>query len=90
MSYRHKMRRVNEVINDLGLSKCHDTVIGIPGVRKGISGGEKKRLAFAGEVLTNPSLLFCDEPTTGLDEETLSLITHENWLRTLRDTLPAG
>src|SRR5690242_1460872 len=63
----HKMRRVREVLIDLGLVKCQDTKIGIPGLIKGISGGEKKRLSFASEVLTNPSLLFCDEPTTGLD-----------------------
>lgn len=34
----------------LGLKKCADTVIGIPGRVRGISGGEKKRLAFASEV----------------------------------------
>jgi ABC-type multidrug transport system ATPase subunit len=51
----------------LGLSKCRDTQIGVPGRFKGISGGQMKRLAFASEVLTNPAILFCDEPTSGLD-----------------------
>ena len=34
----------------LGLTKCADTFIGIPGRLRGISGGEKKRLSFASEV----------------------------------------
>jgi len=68
LSYEKRMARVEEVINELGLSKCANTKIGNPqrGI-KGISGGESKRLAFANEVLTDPSLLFCDEPTSGLD-----------------------
>jgi ABC-type multidrug transport system ATPase subunit len=51
LSYNERMIRVDEVINELGLKKCQNTVIGNPerGV-KGISGGERKRLAFASEV----------------------------------------
>lgn len=37
----------------MSLKKCENTVIGIPGKIKGISGGEKKRLAFASEVSLN-------------------------------------
>ena len=62
-----RMERVESVIQELGLSKCADTLIGVPGRLEGISGGELKRLAFACEVLTNPALFFCDEPTSGLD-----------------------
>jgi ABC-type multidrug transport system ATPase subunit len=48
----------------LNLKKCQDTVIGVPSLNiKGISGGERRRLAFASEIITNPGLLFCDEPT---------------------------
>ena len=35
----------------MGLKRCEDTVIGVPGMVKGLSGGEKKRLAFASEVI---------------------------------------
>lgn len=67
MPYREKLRKVDEVIADLSLTKCENTVIGVPGRIKGLSGGERKRLAFASEALTDPSLLMCDEPTSGLD-----------------------
>lgn len=67
LSYDERMTRVDEVILELGLTKCADTKIGVAGRVKGISGGEAKRLAFAAEVLTKPALMFCDEPTSGLD-----------------------
>ncbi|XP_074623460.1 protein white-like isoform X3 [Acropora palmata] len=62
-----RMSRVEEVIQQLGLLSCADTFIGIPGRLRGISGGEKKRLSFASEVIKDPLLLFADEPTSGLD-----------------------
>ncbi|XP_045474983.1 protein scarlet [Harmonia axyridis] len=66
-TYEDKLHRIEELLNQLSLTKCQNVVIGLPGVVKGISGGERKRLALASELLMNPSLLFCDEPTTGLD-----------------------
>jgi ABC-type multidrug transport system ATPase subunit len=52
LTYQERMIRVDEVMGELGLSKCADSTIGHPerGI-KGISGGERKRLAFASEVI---------------------------------------
>nr|XP_022306294.1 protein white-like isoform X2 [Crassostrea virginica] len=66
-SRKERLQKVEEVLHELGLKKCADTMIGVPGRIKGISGGEMKRLSFASELLTNPPLMFCDEATSGLD-----------------------
>ncbi|KIH62288.1 ABC transporter, ATP-binding protein [Ancylostoma duodenale] len=66
-SHKEKMEKVEEAIKDMNLFECQDSIIGIPNRSKGISVGEKKRLAFASEILTDPAILFCDEPTSGLD-----------------------
>ncbi|KAL2555801.1 ABC transporter G family member 11 [Forsythia ovata] len=65
-SISEKRALVESTIIELGLQDCADTVIGNWHLR-GISGGEKKRLSIALEILMKPRLLFLDEPTTGLD-----------------------
>ncbi|XP_019056036.1 PREDICTED: ABC transporter G family member 15-like [Nelumbo nucifera] len=57
---------VEDTIMEMGLQDCADKLIGNWHLR-GISGGEKKRVSIALEILTRPRLLFLDEPTTGLD-----------------------
>lgn len=57
---------IDGTINEMGLQDCSDRLIGNWHLR-GISGGEKKRLSIALEILTRPRLLFLDEPTSGLD-----------------------
>ena len=63
-------RRVEEVIKEVKLEKCADTLIGGSDpvfAIKGISGGERKRLTIATELLLTPEVIFLDEPNTGLD-----------------------
>ncbi|XP_024515265.1 pleiotropic drug resistance protein 1 [Selaginella moellendorffii] len=61
--------RTDYVLKVLGLDICADTLVGDQ-MRRGISGGQKKRLT-TGEVLVGPAkALFMDEISTGLDSST--------------------
>jgi len=61
--------RVEGVVAALGLAKCRDTIVG-GWERRGISGGERKRVSIGHELLIDPALLLLDEPTSGLDATT--------------------
>lgn len=56
---------VVRVLNDLGLEEIADLKVGSP-LKKTISGGQRKRLNIGLELLREPAVLFCDEPTSGL------------------------
>lgn len=57
---------VNSVIRRMGLSAVTNTAVGDAKTR-GLSGGEKKRLSIACELIARPQVIFADEPTSGLD-----------------------
>ena len=61
-----RIRRIDALIGSFGLRKQENSIIGTP-IRKGISGGQKRRVSVASQLITGPKLLFLDEPTSGLD-----------------------
>ena len=66
ISAPQKSAFVEDLIKRLGLTKAADSVVGDK-KKRGLSGGEKKRLSIGAELIAQPTLLFTDEPTTGLD-----------------------
>uniref|UniRef100_A0A7S0EUT3 ABC transporter domain-containing protein n=1 Tax=Hanusia phi TaxID=3032 RepID=A0A7S0EUT3_9CRYP len=58
--------RAENVTHVLGLDSCSNTIVGDV-FRKGLSGGQLRRLSIAVELVRNPSILLLDEPTSGLD-----------------------
>lgn len=73
MSKKEKAERAEAVLLKLGLKDCADHIIGSE-FKKGISGGEKRRVTIAVQILTNPLILLLDEPTSGLDAFTAASI----------------
>jgi len=68
-SPKQRQDMIDHVMKIMGIEHCQNIIVGNTRV-KGISGGERKRLCIAIELLTKPHLLFLDEPTSGLDSTT--------------------
>ena len=64
---------VNEVLETIELDGIKDALVGIPGVT-GLSNEQRKRLTIAVELVANPSIIFMDEPTTGLDARAAAIV----------------
>lgn len=73
MSKEEKNRRAEDILLKMGLKDCANNLIGSDLV-KGISGGEKRRVTIAIQILTDPKVLLLDEPTSGLDAFTATSI----------------
>jgi ABC-type multidrug transport system ATPase subunit/Ca2+-binding EF-hand superfamily protein len=63
----------DSVMADLGLSRKANSIVGDV-TRRGVSGGEKKRVNIGLELMARPSALFLDEPTSGLDASSALLV----------------
>ncbi|KAF9364738.1 hypothetical protein BGX34_000542 [Mortierella sp. NVP85] len=61
--------KVLEIVDFLGLNSVMDSAVG-DAEKRGISGGQRKRVNIGMELVTDPSILFLDEPTSGLDSST--------------------
>jgi len=66
ISINNKNQMVDNLVRKLGLSDVKDSKIGNV-LKRGISGGEKKRTCIGLELLTKPLIIFLDEPSSGLD-----------------------
>ncbi|XP_051124588.1 pleiotropic drug resistance protein 3-like isoform X2 [Andrographis paniculata] len=70
---RTKSEFVREVLEIIELDGIKNDLVGIPGV-DGLSTEQRKRLTIAVELVANPSIIFMDEPTTGLDARAAAIV----------------
>lgn len=75
---------MNEVLETIELDGIKDSLVGIPDV-SGLSTEQRKRLTIAVELVANPSIIFMDEPTTGLDARAAAIV-----MRTVKNVADTG
>jgi ABC transport system ATP-binding/permease protein len=78
------IQSVNNMLHNLGLFEIKDIQVGTP-LNKKISGGQRKRLNIALELIREPAILFLDEPTSGLSSK-----DSENIMDLLKDLTLKG
>ncbi|CAK0810094.1 unnamed protein product [Prorocentrum cordatum] len=66
-SCRSNAAAVDGLLQETGLSACQRVLVGDGALIPGISGGQRRRLSVAVELLKRPTVLVLDEPTSGLD-----------------------
>eukprot|EP00475_Leptophrys_vorax_P017191 TRINITY_DN2380_c0_g2_i2.p1 TRINITY_DN2380_c0_g2~~TRINITY_DN2380_c0_g2_i2.p1 ORF type:complete len:1054 (+),score=272.70 TRINITY_DN2380_c0_g2_i2:35-3196(+) len=66
MPGQQKLDIVDDALRMLGLSRIQDSIVG-DAEKRGISGGQRKRVNIGLEIVAFPDILFLDEPTSGLD-----------------------
>ena len=74
ISLKRKSALVDRLLDQLRLTECADTKVGNADDR-GISGGQRKRVSIAMELVINPSVMFVDEPSSGLDSKMAEDVT---------------
>ncbi|KAG6408667.1 hypothetical protein SASPL_131685 [Salvia splendens] len=75
---------VKEVLETIELDSIKDSLVGLPSV-DGLSTEQRKRLTIAVELVANPSIIFMDEPTTGLDARAAAIV-----MRAVRNVANTG
>ena len=82
MSDKEIDERVMKTLKDLGLDAAKDLKVG-SAINKFISGGQRKRLNIALELIREPAVLFLDEPTSGLSsadtEKVITLLKEQTY-----------
>ncbi|XP_034937314.1 protein scarlet-like [Chelonus insularis] len=79
--FRHvaRIQKIDNLLSDLGLTELKNAKLST------LSHGEWKRVSLAVELIIEPKILFCDEPTTGLDSYSATVVTE-----TLKNTAARG
>ncbi len=84
LNQKQIIRKVLNTLSELGLYEIKDMTVGSP-LNKKISGGQRKRLNIALELIREPAVLFLDEPTSGLSSR-----DSENIMALLKDLALKG